>query len=80
MSMGARGFGRDYQKAALILHAKHSGSQHGRWVTLGHGRISNATLRAAHEQIDATFGRKVAEGLDVRKTLWVTPAGLVEIA
>jgi hypothetical protein len=79
MGMGARGFGQQYHRAALILLIKHGYGQHGRWDTLNEGRLSRAVLLANREKIDAVFGAGVAVGLDPRKTLWVTPAGLVEI-
>jgi hypothetical protein len=80
MGAGARGFGQTYYKAALILNARGSMEQHGYTTHLAEGRISRGDLLANREKIDAVFGAGVAAELDLRKTLWVTPAGLVEIA
>lgn len=79
MGTGARGFGQTYFKTALILLDKEVGRQHGHSHHIAEGRLSRADLLANREKIDAVFGARIATELDLRKTLWVTPAGLVEV-
>ena len=78
MLMGYRGGGCDYIPTALILHDAGA-SQHGQTYRLAKGRISNATIRDHRTQINEVFGRQVANCLDVRRTMWVTEGGIVEI-
>ncbi len=86
---GARGFGRDYHPAALILTGgsflagEHFIIEPRRWHDLAKGRISNKTLADPEiaKKINLAFGvGDVAWALDVRKTKWITPGGVTEIA
>lgn len=72
---GIRGFGREYHPARLSLVTPGDTLS----TTLTTGRISKATLVRYREEINEAFGVQVALDLDPRKTLWVTPVGLVEV-
>ena len=65
-SLGARGFGQTYCKAALILFTRRGGG-YGGSTYLFEGRINNQTLRVHRNRIKAAFGASCPE-LDVNHT------------
>lgn len=73
---GARGFGRDYHPAALVLRAP-SRTRRGSYDTiwLDKGRVSKATLAKHADKINAAFGFDIVSRLDPSKTLWVNEQG-----
>lgn len=73
---GARGFGRDYHQASLVLMTPSKTRGYGydtNW--LAKGRISQATLAEHADKINAAFGFDIVSRLHPSKTLWVNAAG-----
>lgn len=74
---GIRGFGHHHHPTTLQLQAPESAYELGR--TIAEGRITKAVFRSLADEIDSKFEYPgLAERLDPRKTLWLTPDGIVE--
>ncbi|AFU88245.1 hypothetical protein CcrColossus_gp375 [Caulobacter phage CcrColossus] len=77
MAHGARGFGRDYVQAQLILRAPSRFKMLGGFDTcwLEKGRITQASIAKHADKINEAFGFEIASRLHPSKTLWVNQNG-----
>jgi hypothetical protein len=69
-AIGARGFGRSYNPAALVLTFR-DGAMGMSWAYLAKGRITREVIREHAARIDAAFLQEIAATLDPRTTTWV---------